>query len=100
MGGHGICQVAATSGNHSSVIAFDSRKESLDRGKKNIESSILKMVSKGKMSEEDANRNLKSIVYTTEISDVANADIVLEAVIENMDLKRKLFQRLNIICKP
>jgi len=98
--GHGICQVAAVSGNHSSVIAFDSRKESLDRGRKNIESSILKMVSKGKISEEDANRNLKSIVYTTEISDVANVDLVVEAVIENMDLKRKWFQKLNDICKP
>merc|ERR1739845_320674 len=98
--GHGICQVTATSGNHTSVVAFDPRRESLDRGRKNIESSILKMVSKGKITEESADRTLQSIVFTTDVSNVANVDLVVEAVIENIDLKKDWFQKLSGICKP
>jgi len=98
--GHGICQVTAASGNHTSVVAFESRRESLERGKKNIESSIHKMVSKGKISEENANRTLQSITFTTDASKLANVDLVVEAVIENMDLKRDWYQKLSAICKP
>jgi len=98
--GHGICQVTAASGNHVSVVAFESRRESLERGKKNIESSIQKMVSKGKISEENANRTLQSITFTTDASKLANVDLVIEAVIENIDLKRDWYQKLSSICKP
>lgn len=98
--GHGICQVTAASGNHSSVVAFESRRESLERGKKNIESSIQKMVSKGKISVENSKRTLQSITFTTDVSKLANVDLVVEAVIENMDLKRDWYQKLSGICKP
>jgi len=98
--GHGICQVTAASGNHSSVVAFESRRESLERGKKRIESSIQRMVSKGKITEKNANLTLQSITFTTDVSKLSNVDLIVEAVIENMELKRDWYQKLSDICKP
>lgn len=98
--GHGICQVAASSGLHSSVIAFEAEQQFLDKGKSRIESSVSKLVSKGKLSEDDADRILSSIKYTTDPSDLANTDFLVEAVIENMDLKKDLYTTLGNICKP
>ena len=98
--GHGICQVAATSGIHKSVVAFEPEQAFLDRGKERIEKSILKLVSKGKMSQEDADKAFGSIHWTTDIKDLQDTDFIVEAVIENLDLKEKLYTQLGAICQP
>ena len=82
--GHGVCQVAAASGVHSSVVAFEPEQKFLDLGKDRIEKSIGKLVSKGKMSQEDADKTLGSIQFTTDMSALADTDFIVEAVIENM----------------
>uniref|UniRef100_A0A7S3LHW8 3-hydroxyacyl-CoA dehydrogenase NAD binding domain-containing protein n=1 Tax=Amphora coffeiformis TaxID=265554 RepID=A0A7S3LHW8_9STRA len=98
--GHGICQVAATSGIHKSVVAFEPEQTFLDRGKERIEGSINKLVSKGKMTQEDADKALGSINFTTDIQALKDTDFIVEAVIENLDLKEKLYSELGAICKP
>lgn len=98
--GHGICQVTAASSNHSSVIAYESKQEFLDKGKARIEKSISKLLSKGKITEEHANQTIGRITYTTDMNALSNVDLVVEAVIENMDLKRTIYTGLSDICKP
>lgn len=70
---------AATAGRHSSVVAFEPEKVYLDRGKERIENSISKLVSKGKMTQEDADKALGSIQWTTDMKDLASVDFVVEA---------------------
>ena len=98
--GHGICQVAAASGVHSSVVAFEPEQKYLDSGRARIEGSVNKLLSREKISQEQADATLGSITYTTDPSDLSNTDFVVEAVIENMDLKKDLYGSLGSVCKP
>lgn len=82
--GHGVCQVAAASGVHSNVVAFEPEQKFLDLGKDRIEKSIAKLVTKGKMSQEDADETLGKIQFTTDMSALSDTDFIVEAVIENM----------------
>ena len=96
--GHGIAQSAATSGYK--VVAFENEDRFLDSGKARIQGSLDKMASKGKITEEKKNEILGNIEYTTDISKLADADLVVEAVIENMDLKKEIYKKLGDVCKP
>ena len=98
--GHGICQVAAASGIHSSVVAFEKEQRFLDSGKDRIIKSIEKLVSKDKITQEKADQTLASITWTTDMDALKNTDFIVEAVIENMDLKRDLYSTLGSVCKP
>eukprot|EP00557_Chaetoceros_sp_GSL56_P011493 CAMPEP_0176486384 /NCGR_PEP_ID=MMETSP0200_2-20121128/5539_1 /TAXON_ID=947934 /ORGANISM="Chaetoceros sp., Strain GSL56" /LENGTH=317 /DNA_ID=CAMNT_0017883081 /DNA_START=71 /DNA_END=1024 /DNA_ORIENTATION=+ len=98
--GHGICQVTAASKLHSSVIAYEAEQKFLDKGRERIESSVTKLVSRGKLDQIDGDKILSSITYTTNPHDLSDADFIVEAVIENMDLKRNLYSNLGSICKP
>lgn len=98
--GHGICQAAAASQLHSSVVAFEAEQRFLDSGKDRIEKSVSKMVNRGKVDKDEADRILSNIKYTTNPDDLANVDFVVEAVIENMDLKKEFYSSLGANCKP
>jgi 3-hydroxyacyl-CoA dehydrogenase len=98
--GHGIVQVAASSGVHSKIVAFEPEKRFLDSGKNRIEDSISKLVKKEKISSSDADKILSRIDFTTDIGELADVDFIVEAVIENMDLKMDLYTKLGAICKP
>lgn len=98
--GHGVCQVAAASGVHSSVVAYEPEQRFLDTGRARIEGSVNKLLSKGKITQEVADSTLGCIHYTTDPSDLADTDFIIEAVIENMDLKKELYASLGSVCKP
>jgi len=98
--GHGICQVAAASEKHERVIAYETEQQFLDKGQSRIEGSMAKLLAKGKISTDDADRILGSITYTTDSNDLAGVDFLVEAVIENIDLKKELYQNLGTVCKP
>ena len=70
---------AATSGVHSTVVAFEPEQAYLDRGRERIENSIAKLVSKGKMSQEEADKALGSIRFSTDMNDLQDADFIVEA---------------------
>jgi 3-hydroxybutyryl-CoA dehydrogenase len=97
MGG-GITQVAATAGYQ--VTMRDVAQEPLDRSMKEIERSLGKFVSKEKLSEDQAKKALANIKTTTDMADAADADLVVEAVFEKIDLKQDVFRQLDDICKP
>jgi len=96
--GSGIAQVAAASGYR--VIMSDVAPEFLKRGMGAIESSLTRMVKKEKLSQAEAEDILGSIETTTEISDLAQADFVIEAATEKVDLKLDIFRRLDEVCDP
>lgn len=102
--GHGIAQVtaqaAASSATTTRVIAYEEMQVYLDSGRARIETSLTNMVNKGKMSQADATAVTDRITYTTDIKLLKDADLIVEAVIENMDLKRDLYTELAAVCQP
>ena len=96
--GAGIAQVAASSGFE--VVLRDVEERFLKRGQSIIEKSLDKFVEKGKLELSDRNAALSRIQYTTNLEDFADCDLVVEAILENKNLKLELFQNLGRIVKP
>src|SRR6185436_9747543 len=90
--GHGIAQVAAAGGFE--VTAYEESPEALEKGLKRIEGSLAKMVEKGKLKSEDFAAIRNRIHPSTMINDLAGSDLVIEAIVENLDIKKKLFAQL------
>ena len=95
--GSGIAQVVATSG--LSVIMNDIDKGFVDRGFATIEKNLSRMVKKEKLSSEEKSAIISRIKGSTDVSDMGEADFVVEAATENEELKLQLFQQLDGICK-
>ncbi|OKI09309.1 3-hydroxybutyryl-CoA dehydrogenase [Streptomyces sp. CB02923] len=95
--GSGIAQVSAQAGWE--VVLRDVTEGALARGKGGIEASYEKFVSKGKLAAEDAGKALGRITTTTDLDAVADADIVVEAVFERIDVKREIFTNLDKLAK-
>ena len=96
--GAGIAQVAAASG--LKVIMNDIAKEFVDKGFATIENNLSRMVKKEKISDKEKNNIISRIKGSLDISDMKEADFVVEAAIENEELKLKLFTDLDGICAP
>jgi 3-hydroxybutyryl-CoA dehydrogenase len=94
--GSGIAQVAAAAGWQ--VVLRDVTEEALDRGRGGIEKSLGRFVEKGKLTAEDRDAALGRIHATADLAAVADADIVVEAIFENVDAKRDLFRSLDELC--
>ena len=96
--GSGIVQVSAQAGYD--VICRELKQEYYDRGLKRITASLAKFVDKQKISSEDRDAALGRISGTTELADLKDCDLIIEAVIENIDEKTKLFGELDKLCPP
>jgi 3-hydroxybutyryl-CoA dehydrogenase len=90
--GSGIAQVAATAGHE--VILFDANVSALEKAKAGIESSLTKLVSKQKITAEEAKTIAGRIAFAQSISDFSSCGIIIEAIIEDIDIKKKLFTDL------
>ena len=96
--GNGITQVAAAAGYD--VIMIDIQQEYVDKGLATIQRSLGKLVSKERMSQEEADATLARISLATDRNVCADCDLVVEAVPEILDLKTSIFAELDGICKP
>lgn len=96
--GAGIAQAFAVKGYE--VILRDIKDEFVQRGLNGINKSLSKMVEKGKMTEEAKNEVLGRLKGTVELKDAADCDLVVEAAVEIMDIKKQIFKELGEICKP
>lgn len=94
--GSGIAQVLAE--NNHKVVLRDLNQDSLDRGIKLIEKNLSRNVQKGKLSEEEKQVILNNIVLSTDIDLAKNCDLVIEAIVEDMNIKKELFKQLDKIC--
>jgi 3-hydroxybutyryl-CoA dehydrogenase len=95
--GSGIAQVSAMAG--LPVIMQDITDVALQRGKDGIEKSLTRFAQKGKLSEDDVQAALDRITLNTDLGAVADADLVVEAVFESLDVKQGLFRSLDGLCK-
>jgi len=95
MGG-GIVQTCAQAGYDVKVTEIN--QPLLDRGLNNIKSNLSRNVEKSRMSKDEMDIILSHIHGTTNLSDFSDRDLVIEAVIENMDMKNKLFAELDKVC--
>lgn len=96
--GAGIAQVSAQAGFDVSVRDMEDRF--VENGLATIKSNLDRAVSKGKLDREDADTVFNRITGTTDLAEAASeADLVIEAIIEVMDVKRRVFQDLDNICK-
>src|SRR5258705_667985 len=93
--GTGIAQVAATAGEN--VILFDSQKTALEKAKTNLDSTLKKLVEKGKISADEAKNILGRIHFATDLNEFKSCALVIEAVIEDLEIKRNLFSQLEKI---
>ena len=96
--GNGIAQVFAQSG--FSVILVDVAQPMLDRAKTTIEKSLAKFVEKGKLAAADRDASIGRLSTATSIDRLADADYVVEAIVENAEAKRGLFTSLDAITRP
>ncbi len=95
--GAGIAQVLATAGHK--VILYDIKQEFADSGKARIESGLTRLVKKGKLTELELCSLLQNIETHTDLNQAADADLIIEAVKEDLSLKHDLFSKLHDICK-
>jgi len=96
--GTDIAQVFARKG--FTVIVRDMTEEIIARSAARLEKTVTRLVEKGKLTAEDKQELLANISFTTEPDSSADADLVIEAVIENAEIKKNLFKALDGICKP
>ena len=91
--GAGIAEVCARSGYQTVVREIDD--ETLDKGLARIHKSMDKAVSKGKMEESARDEAAGRLTGTTDLADLADCDLVIEAIIENVDVKKETFAKLD-----
>lgn len=104
--GHGIAQVAAQGG--CDVVVLESKQDFLDKGLARIDKSLAKLaekaVEKGKATAEQAEQGRKAtrarITGTLDKQALADCDLVVEAIVEDLDAKKALFKDLGALCKP
>ncbi len=95
--GSGIAITFAQSG--IPVVVIDSSDEAVDKARQTVMGMFMYQVQKGKLTQEEAWKRGQSIVFSDDWSELADADVVVEAVFENMDVKKDVFPKLETIVK-
>ena len=93
--GSGIAQVAATAG-HPTII-YDTNAAALDKAKANLTNSLNKLVEKQKITADKAADILALTTYSSSIQDFNSCDLIIEAIVENIDVKQSVFKELESI---
>ena len=90
--GSGIAQVAATAG--CQVKLYDTNQAALDKAKAKLEKILNRLIEKGRIDAEEKNRIQSNISYVDKLKDLSNSNLTIEAIVENLDIKRSVFQEL------
>ncbi len=96
--GAGIAEVFARNG--LDVVGVESVEAALERGRGHVEGSTARAVKRGKLTDDERTAILARIHFSTTMEDLADRDLVIEAVPESLELKRDIFERLDKICHP
>jgi 3-hydroxybutyryl-CoA dehydrogenase len=96
--GSGIAQACAAAGLN--VVMRDISDAAVQRGIATISSSLDRLVGKGKMSEQEKAKILAAINGTTDMKTLGNADFIIEAATENLELKQKILKEIEAVAKP
>ena len=95
--GAGIAQVCAAIGKN--VVLCDIKQEFLDNGIGTITKNLERSLSKERINQNDMDNTLGNVNTTLELNELKNCDIIIEAIVENIDIKKKLFSDLGNICE-
>ncbi|WP_191858017.1 3-hydroxyacyl-CoA dehydrogenase NAD-binding domain-containing protein [Hanstruepera ponticola] len=90
--GSGIAQVAATSG--CNVKLYDTNQAALDKAKASLEKILNRLIEKGRIDSNEKNRIQSNISYVDNLKDLADSHLTIEAIVENLDIKKKVFSEL------
>jgi len=93
--GSGIAQVAATAGHE--VFLSDTRKEALETSKSKLQKIMNRLIEKGRVEADEATTIQGRIHYTTDNADMASCGLVIEAIVENLEVKKQVFRELESI---
>ena len=96
--GSGIAQVAATSG--CEVKIYDTNLDALAKSKTNLESTLSKLVEKGKIDVSEKSRIIHNIAHVHTLGELSHSDLVIEAIVENLEVKRKVFSEVENYVSP
>ncbi len=95
--GSGIAQVAATASH--SVIVYDNNQNSLAKAENNLKTSLQKLVEKQKISQNKQSEILSNINFVSSLSELSNCDLVIEAIVENLLVKKNVFSEIEKLVK-
>ncbi len=90
--GSGIAQVAATAG--CMVKVYDANQAALEKAATKLEKILSRLIEKGRINSEEKNRIQKNIQYVNSLEDLADSQLTIEAIIENLEIKKKVFSAL------
>ena len=93
--GMGIAQIAATYGH--SVCLYDNFKDAIEIAQNKIEKILTRLIEKNKITSNQKNEILSRINFTNKLSDINESDFVIEAIIEDLDIKKKMFSKIEDI---
>jgi 3-hydroxybutyryl-CoA dehydrogenase len=96
--GNGIAQTAANAGFQ--VVMCDVKPEFVERGIVNIGKSLDRFIKKETMTEEQKSEVLGRITTTTDLADLKDCALVVEAATENFEIKKQIFEKLDVLCSP
>jgi 3-hydroxybutyryl-CoA dehydrogenase len=96
--GRGIAQVSAQAGFKTHLVEVD--QVQLEKGMNHIRKILEKDVSKGKLTEKEREETLGRLIPSIGLTGAAESDLVIEAIIENIDIKIELFKKLDELCPP
>ncbi len=96
--GAGIAEVFAREGLQ--VVGVEPTEDALDRGRGHLRHSTDRAVSRGKLTESDRDALVERVRFTTSMEDLADVDLLVEAVPERLDLKQEVFAAADKICRP
>ena len=93
--GMGIAQIAAQAGIQ--VLLFDAKAGAAEQGRQSLQAILQKLAAKGKFTDEHLQSTLSNLTVIEDIAKIADVDVVIEAIIENLDIKKQLFKQLESI---
>ena len=93
--GSGIAQVAATAG--CQVNLFDANQTVLEKSKTSLEKILIRLIEKGRIDTSEKNRIQSNINYVDSSEELSNSDFIIEAIIENLEIKKKVFSELEAL---
>lgn len=95
--GMGIAQIAAQAGIQ--VLLFDAKAGAAEQGRQSLQATLEKLSAKGKFTDEQLQSTLANLTVIEEIAKIAEVDVVIEAIIENLEIKQQLFKQLESIVR-
>jgi len=96
--GSGIAQVFAQKGYR--TLIYDVVPSSLEKSRKGIDKNLSRMVEKGKLTEDEKNSVMTHLTWTPNLADLADADLVIEAIVEKLETKLQTWKQVDELCRP